>query len=136
MPGRLNFMFWEQKVALHLFRLRRERSARNNQVVHLTLIEARVSLFERNERERESRDVIAVLEKAAQIVKAGDLRGQNKRLGLTIKREVLACARTVVVGLPETFDLDLANGLTHPFGCAWLCGPQKDFRGWLGKHSL
>jgi hypothetical protein len=124
------------RFALHLFRLHRERSARNNQVVHLTLIKARASLFERNKRERESRDVIAVLEKAALIVKAGDLRRQNKRLGLTTKREVLACARTVVVGLPETFDLDLADGLTDPFGCAWLCGPQKDLRGWLGKHSL
>src|ERR1017187_7166753 len=99
-------MFRKQKVALHLFRLRRERSARNNQVVHRSLIEARTSLFERNERERKSSDVIAVLEKAAQIVEAGDLRGQNQRLGLTIKREVLACARTVVVGLPETFDLN------------------------------
>src|ERR1035437_10265936 len=136
MSGGLNFMFGEQKVALHLFRFRRERNARNNQIVHRSLVEARASLFERNERERESRDVIAVLEKAAQIVEAGDLRGQNKRLGLTIKREVLACARTVVVGLPETFDLDLADGLTDPFGCAWLRGSQKDLRGWLGKHRL
>src|ERR1039458_3150350 len=117
MSGGLNFMFREQKVALHLFRLRRKTSARNNQVVHLTLSEVRASIFERNKWERKSRDVIAVLEKAAQIVKAGDLRGQNKRLGLAIKREVLACARTVVVGLPETFDLDLADGLTDPFGC-------------------
>src|ERR1035438_2985479 len=134
MSCRLNFMFREQKVALHLFRLCRERSARNNQVVHRSLIEARASLFERNERERESRDVIAVLEKAAQVVKAGDLRRQNERLGLTIKREVLARAGTVVVGLPETFDLDLADGFTDPFGCARLCRSQKDFRGWLGKH--
>src|SRR5580698_25551 len=106
MSGRLNFMFREQKVALHLFRLCRERSARNNQVVHRSLIEARASLFERNERERESRDVIAVLEKPAQIVEARDLRGQNQRLGLTIQREVLTCTGTVVVSLPKTFDLD------------------------------
>ena len=129
-------MLRELKITLHFFRLCRGRRTRHDEIVHRSLIESGAFLFEGNERKRESRNVIAVLEKAAQIVKAGDLLGQNQRLGLTIKREVLACARTVVVCLPETFDLDLADGLTDPFGCAWLCGPQKDFRGWLGKHSL
>jgi hypothetical protein len=90
--GLLNLILWELKIALHLFRFRWERRAPHDQIVHLALIEAGASFFECYERKRESRNVIAVLEKAAQIVKSGDLRGQDKRLGLAIEREVLACA--------------------------------------------
>ena len=41
---------------------------------------------------RESRDVVAVLEKAAQIVETGDLGRQNERLGLPVEREVASRA--------------------------------------------
>ena len=129
-------MFREQEIALDCFRLHGKRSARHNQVVHLSLIEARAFLFERNERKRESGDMIAVLEEPAQVVEAGDLRGQDKRLRLAVEREVPARASAVVMGLAQPFDLDLADGLADPFGGARLGGAQEDFRGRLREHGL
>ena len=69
-PGRLDRMFRRQQIALHLLRLGRKRSARNDQVVHLPFIESGVLFPKRDERERESRNMIPVLQEAAQVIQS------------------------------------------------------------------
>jgi hypothetical protein len=102
----------------------------------LSFIEAGAFLFERNERKRESRNVIAVLEKATQIVQARYFGGQNKWLCLAIECEVLACARTVIMGLSQPLDLDFTDGFAHPFRGARLSCAKEDFGGRLREHGF
>src|SRR5690349_2730267 len=112
-------------------RLCRRRSVRNDQIVHFAFVETRTSLFEGNEREGEPRNVIAVLEEAAQIVETRDFRRQDQRLGLAVEHEVAPGARAVIVRFAQPLDLDLADGLTDPLCRAWLGRAKKDFGCWL-----
>ncbi len=75
--------------------------------------------------------MVAVLEKAAQIVEAGNLRRQNERLGLPVERKVPSGAGTVVVGLAQPLDFDFADGLTDPFRRSRLGGAEENLRGRL-----
>ena len=66
--------------------------AGHNQVVHCPLIETGTLLFQGNEGKRESRDMVAVFEKASKIVETRNLGRQNKRFGLPVEREVASRA--------------------------------------------
>jgi len=58
---------------LDLFRLGGEQGAWHDQVVHFPLGETGTLLFERDEGKREAGNMVAVLEKTAQIVEARNL---------------------------------------------------------------
>ncbi len=88
LSGSLDHIVGEYEIALNCLRLYRERSAWHDQVVHFSFIKVGAFLLERDERKREPSDMIAVLEKAPQVVEAGDFRWQNKRFCLPIKREI------------------------------------------------
>jgi hypothetical protein len=68
--GRLDSVFLRKQIPLHLLRLWRKRRARNDQVVHLSFIESRILLPKSDERERESRYMIPILQKATQVIQA------------------------------------------------------------------
>ena len=129
-------IFGSQKIALYLFWFGGERSAWHDQVVHFPLGKTGTLLFERDEGKRESGDMIAVLEKAAQIVEARNLGRQNKRFSLPVERKIAPGAGTVVVGLAQPLDLDFADGLTDPFRRPRLGGAEENLRGRLRQHGF
>src|ERR1035441_6936998 len=80
--------------------------------------------------------MVAVFEKASKIVKTGNLRWQNERLGLPVEREVSSRARALVMGFAQPLDLNLADSFADPFRSPWLGGAEEDFRSGLREHGL
>ena len=124
------------RITSVIFQLVMQQCGRRDQVIHVALDEPWMLFLEIDKWKREARDMVAVLQKAAQVVQSGNFRRQNQRFSLAVEREVTACAGAVIVRLAQPFNFDFSNGFAHLFGGARLAGAQKYLGGWLREHRF
>ena len=108
----------------------------HDEVVLQAFDKLRLRRWNFQQRKREPRHIIAVLEIGVKVFQPADFGVQHQRLGLPVERKVPAVTGAVEVRFLHALDLHLADGAADPLGGIRFGRLQKNLRGRLRKHDL